>query len=160
MPSNFYATVSYVGTKGTHLPSALSPLNILNPNNPAIAAMGADLAVNYTDPNGPATFAKYGVGVPYVGWVGQMTGCSPTLAQALLPFPQYCGTLQGQNEEHATSIYNSFQGRIERRFNSGLYLLATTTIQKMYTDASDTTQSTNDTGDGKPGKQRPILTLQ
>jgi hypothetical protein len=33
LPSNFFVSASYVGTKGTHLPSSLSPLNVLNPNN-------------------------------------------------------------------------------------------------------------------------------
>ncbi len=74
LPHNFFASISYVGTKGTHLPSSLSPLNVLNPNNPAIAAIGTDLNVKYTDPNGPATFLAHGVNIPYPGWVSQMTG--------------------------------------------------------------------------------------
>jgi hypothetical protein len=77
LPNNFFASVSYVGTKGTHLPSALSPLNVLNPLNPAIAAIGTDLAVSYNDPGGPAAFLAHEVKVPYVGWESQMTGCKP-----------------------------------------------------------------------------------
>lgn len=140
-PSELAVTVSYVGTKGTHLPSALSPLNVLNPNNPAIAAIGPDLNVSINDPNGPATFAKYGVSEPYVGWAGQMTGCSPTIGQALLPYPQYCGSLQGINEGHANSIYNSFQAKVERRMRNGLYLLSSLTVAKMYTNGAYSTQS-------------------
>ena len=151
LPKDFFAAVSYVGTKGTHLPSALSPLNVLNPLNPAVSAIGSDLAVSYTDANGPATFAAHGVGQPYVGWASQMTGCKPTVAQALLPYPQYCGVLQGENEQHATSIYNSFQARLERHMTNGLYFLGSFTVQKLYTDASDTTQSGNDTGAGNQG---------
>ena len=111
LPSNTTLTLSYVGTKGTHLPSALSPINVLNPLNPTITAIGSDLAVNYNDPTGPATFAAHGVAQPYVGWASQMTGCAPTIAQALQPFPQYCGNLLGLNEQHGNSIYRSFQGR-------------------------------------------------
>ena len=151
LPHNFFAAVSYVGTKGTHLPSALSPLNVLNPFNPTIAAIGTDLAVNYTDPTGPATFAAHGVNTPYVGWETQMTGCKPTIAQALLPYPQYCGNLQGLNEEHAKSFYHSFQGHVERRLSNGLYMLGSITIQKLLTNASDTTQATNTTGTGNQG---------
>ncbi len=151
LPKSFFVALSYVGTKGTHLPSAMSPLNVLNPNDPAIAAIGPDLAVSYTDPNGPATFLAHGVKTPYIGWESQMKSCKPTIAQALLPYPMFCGVLQGQNEEHATSMYNSFQGRLERHFSNGLYALASLTLQKLYTDASDTTQATNTTGEGNQG---------
>jgi hypothetical protein len=151
LPHNFFASISYVGTKGTHLPSSLSPLNVLNPNNPTIASIGSDLSVNYNDPNGPATFAAHGVNVPYVGWASQMTGCSPTIQQALLPYPQYCGDLQGENEEHANSIYNSFQARIERHISNGLYVLGSLTLQKLYSNSTYSTQSTSSTGAGSAG---------
>jgi Carboxypeptidase regulatory-like domain len=140
-PKDFAVTVSYVGTKGTHLPSALSPLNVLNPNNQAISSLGSDLSVSYNSPDGPATFAKDGVAVPYVGWADQMTGCAPTIGQALLPYPQYCGPLQGLNEGHANSIYNSFQAKVERRMHNGLYLLSSLTVSKLYTNAAYSTQS-------------------
>jgi hypothetical protein len=140
LPHSFFAGVSYVGTKGTHLPSALSPLNVLNPFNPSISALGSDLDVSYTDPDGPATFAKDGIAQPYNGWAGQMTACSPTIQQALLPFPQYCGDLQGENEEHANSIYESFQAHVERHLSHGLYALGSLTVSKMYTNGTFSTQ--------------------
>ncbi|MBW4025981.1 MAG: carboxypeptidase regulatory-like domain-containing protein [Acidobacteria bacterium] len=156
LPHNFAATLSYVGTKGTHLPSTLNPINILNPYDPSIAKLGSDLAVSYNSANGPATFAADGISQPYVGWAGQMTGCAPTVAQALLPFPQYCGDLQGLNEQHATSIYNSFQGELERRFKNGLYVLGTLTVSDLYTDSSYATQSTAATGVGNDGAFSPF----
>jgi len=63
----------------------------------------------------------------------------------------FCGTLQGENEEHATSIYQSFQAKLEHHLSHGVYVLGSLTLQKLYTDASDTTQSTNDTGTGNQG---------
>lgn len=140
LPHNFFAQLSYVGTKGTHLPSALSPLNVLNPGNPAVFGLGSDLDVSYTDPNGPATFAKDGVSVPYGDWANQMTGCSPTIGQALLPYPQYCGDLQGENEFHGNSFYNSFQARVERHINNGLYVLGSLTVSKLYSNGTFSTQ--------------------
>ena len=151
LPQRFALAVSYVGTKGTHLPSAVDPLNVLNPYNTSISGIGADLGVSYLSANGPATFAKYGVAVPYVGWANQMTGCAPTIGQALLPFPQYCGNLQGLNEQHGSSVYQSVQGKLERRFTKGLYLLGTLTYSKLMTDASNSTQSTSNTGAGNQG---------
>ena len=50
LPGNTLLNLAYVGTKGTHLPSALGPINVLNPLNPTITAIGSDLAVNYNDP--------------------------------------------------------------------------------------------------------------
>jgi hypothetical protein len=147
LPHNFFVAASYVGTKGTHLPSALSPLNILNPNNPAIASLGTHLEDIFT----PNEATLDGVPQPYVGWAAQMTGCAPSVAQALVPYPMFCGVLQGENEEHATSQYKSFQARVERHLSNGLYVLSSLTVQKLYTDASDTTQSTNDTGTGNQG---------
>ena len=155
-PDQFAVTLSYVGTKGTHLPSALSPLNVLNPNNQAIASIGPDLSVSYDSPDGPATFAKYGVAVPYVGWDAQMAACSPTIGQALLPYPQYCGTLQGLNEGHATSIYNSFQGKVERRMRQGLYLLGSLTVSKLYTNGTYSTQSIQDRSGSNNGGFSPF----
>jgi hypothetical protein len=147
LPSNFFLSVSYVGTKGTHLPSDLSPINILNPNNPTVLALGAHLNDTFL----PAQTSLDGVSQPYVGWASQMTSCAPTVAQALVPYPMFCGTMQGQNEQHATSIYNSFQGKIERHMTHGLYVLGVLTTSKMYTDASDTVQSTADNGSGNQG---------
>ncbi len=156
LPNNFFAAVSYVGTKGTHLPSSMSPLNILNPLNPAITAIGSDLTADYNTATGPALFTAHGVSIPYPGWDSQLNpangaACSATIAQALIPYPQFCGVLQGQNEQHATSIYQSFQAHVERHLTGGFYLLGSLTVAKLYTDASDTTQSGNDNGTGNQG---------
>jgi hypothetical protein len=156
LPHNFFAAISYVGTKGTHLPSSMSPLNILNPFNSDISAIGKDLTADYNTVAGRAAFSTHNISIPYPGWDSQLNkangaACSATIAQALLPYPQFCGVLAGQNEQHATSQYNSFQAHVERHLTGGFYLLGSLTIAKLYTDASDTTQSTNDNGSGNQG---------
>jgi Carboxypeptidase regulatory-like domain len=156
LPSNFFTALSYVGTKGTHLPSSLSPINILNPLNTAITSIGTDLTADYNTPTGPATFAARGVNIPYAGWQDQLNpangaACSATIAQALVPYPQFCGVLQGQNEQHGSSKYNSFQARVERHQTNGLYLLGSFTLAKLYSDASETTQAGNDNYSGNQG---------
>jgi hypothetical protein len=85
----------------------------------------------------------FGVSVPYAGWVQELNNggvCAPTVAQALLPFPQYCGPLQGLNESHGNSIYHSFQLKVEKRYSKGLYMLIAYTNSKLISDASDNTQ--------------------
>jgi hypothetical protein len=67
--------------------------------------------------------------------------CKPTVAQALVPFPQYCGGLYGENENEGTSEYESFQTKIEKSFANGMYLGANYTFSKLITDAASTTQS-------------------
>ena len=69
-----------------------------------------------------------------------MTGCAPSLAQALLPYPQYCGKLQGLNENQGTSTYHSLQAKVEKRFSGGTYLLVSYTWSKLMTSGTDNVQ--------------------
>ena len=146
LPANFFIAASYVGTKGTHLPSDKSPLNILNPNDPKVQSLGDHLG----DQFGAGQTVLDGISVPYDNFVSDLGSCA-TVGQALVPYPMYCSMLQGQNEQHGKSIYNSFQTKLERRMSKGLYVLGALTVQKMYTDASDTVQSTNTAGAGNQG---------
>jgi hypothetical protein len=66
-----------------------------------------------------------------------MAGCSPTVAQALLPFPQYCGNIYGLNENQGNSTYHSFQFKAEKRFSHGVYLLGSYTNSKLLTDTDN-----------------------
>jgi hypothetical protein len=186
MPHSFFVSASYVGTRGTHLPSQKSPINVVDPFTGSFGTLastplvGVDgkvvedtvLKANYNatvaadDYDGPTVFAKNGISSPYVNWAGQLNtkgDCSPTLAQAITPYPQYCGTLQGENEEHGNSIYNSFQGRVERHYKNGFYVLGSLTIARMFTDASDSTQSNNDNSGGdnmySPYNIKPLWAL-
>jgi len=152
LPSNFFLQVSYVGTKGTHLPSALSPLNVLNPLNPVVQALGTELGTDTFTANESTVD---GISQPYVGWAAQMTSCAPTVEQAMVPYPMYCGVLQGQNEQHGTSIYNSFQGKVERHLSRGLYVLGTMTVAKLLSDSSPTTQSETISSTFSPFMEKP-----
>jgi hypothetical protein len=82
----FMVGLSYVGSRGTHLPSNNDPLNALDPK---LLSLGSQLYDEFE----PGQTSLHGVAVPYAGWQEQMTGCAPSLAQALLPYPQYCGSL-------------------------------------------------------------------
>ncbi len=78
-----------------------------------------------------------GVSIPYAGWAQQMTGCTPSVAQALLPYPQYCNTLLSQNEEAGSSSFNSLQIKAERRFSHGLWVLGSYTLEKWIANTYD-----------------------
>jgi len=131
---NFYISAAYVGNKGTRLPSAVVPLNVLNPS---YLALGSKL----NDTFSPGQTTLDGVNVPYAGWVQQMRGCNPTVGQALLPYPQYCGTILGDNENAGNSTYHSFQFKAERRFSHGTSVLLSYTNEKTITDSNNTQSS-------------------
>ena len=158
LPQNFYVSLSYVGTKGTHLPSQNNPINVLNPFDSNIQAFTTSdgLDSKLRDTFGPNDTMVDGVPAPYAGWYAQVNGnCGATVAQALLPFPQYCGTLAGLNEGHGNSIYNSFQGKIERHLRNGLYFLGSFTYSRLYTNSSETVQATNTVGAAGTGVISP-----
>ena len=85
-----------------------------------------------------------------------MTGCAPTVAQALLPYPQYCDRLQGLNENHGNSIYHSLQIKAEKRFSKGVFMLVSYTKAKLITDAADNTQRDASTWNGSQGVISPF----
>jgi len=141
--------VAYVGNKGSRLTSSLNPVNVLNPFSPTVKALEAPSAAKPTVSQLSDVFQTGqttldGVSVPYPNWVAEFStptsACSPTVAQALLPFPQFCGPLQGLNENHGISIYHSFQLKAEKRYSNGLYMLISYTNSKLISDASDNTQ--------------------
>ena len=87
--------------------------------------------------------------VPYSNWVDDLTNrgtCKPTVAQALVAYPQYCNGLTGLNENQGTSQYHSFQASFKKQFASGMHIEANYTFSKLITDASSTTQSTANYG--------------
>lgn len=138
------ASISYVANKGTHLPSQLLPLNVLNPT--LLSSMGsAELNSVFQ----PGQTSLYGVNVPYANWVQDLNSagtCKPTVAQALVAFPQYCNGITGINENQGVSHYNSLQLKLEKQFSSGMYLGASYTFSRLTTDASSTTQAGADYG--------------
>ncbi len=142
-------SVAYVGTAGRRLPSSLDPLNVLNP---ALLSMGNALYDEFK----PGMTSLDGVSIPYPGWIEQMTGCAPSVAQALLPYPQYCDRLQGLNENHGKSLYNSLQLKLEKRFSRGFYALVSYTYSQLKTSGADNTQRGQENSLGVQGALSPF----
>jgi len=130
--NDLMVSVGYVGTAGRRLPSYVAPINVLNPS---LLSMGEALFDQFT----PGVTSLNGVSLPYNGWLEDLT-CDPTVAQAMLPYPQYCSRLQGINENAGFSKYHSFQMKVDKRFSKGTFLLVAYTHQKLIT----TTGQTND----------------
>ncbi len=146
---NLSLSMAYVGSAGRRLPSSIDPLNAIDPK---FLSMGDALNHEFT----PGMTSLDGVPLPYAGWVEQMTGCAPSVAQALRPFPQYCDNLQGLNENHGSSMYNSLQLKLEKRFSEGIYALVSYTLSKTMSSASDNTQREAVTWSGLQGVISPF----
>jgi hypothetical protein len=129
-----YVSASYVGTKGTRLLSQIDPINALNPSY--LTSLGSHLYDEFQ----PGQTVLDGVAAPFPDFATTMTGCAPSVAQALLPFPQYCNSIQGRNENEGSSTYHSFQLKAEHRFSKGLWALLTYTNSKLIT-SSDATEN-------------------
>ncbi|HEV2381558.1 MAG TPA: carboxypeptidase-like regulatory domain-containing protein [Terriglobia bacterium] len=127
--NNFYISAGYIGNKGTRLLSNVAPLNALNPS---LLSMGQQLFDQFQ----PGQTSLDGVAAPYANWASQST-CAPTVAQALLPYPQYCSPLAGENENAGSSIYNSFQLKAEKRYSHGVWLLGSYTDSKLLSNTDD-----------------------
>jgi len=145
----FMVGLAYVGSRGTRLPSNNRPLNALDPQ---LLSLGDQLNDEFQE----GQTSLHGVPEPYPGWRDQMTGCAPSLAQALLPYPQYCSSLQGLNEFHGTSIYHSLQAKLEKRFSGGTYALVSYTFGKIITSATDNIQQGAVTWSGASGVISPF----
>jgi hypothetical protein len=133
-----YLSASYVGTKGTRLLSHIDPLNVVNPS---FLSMGQQL----NDEFQPGDSEVDGVPLPFPNFVETMTGCAPTVAQALLPFPQYCNNITGLDENRGSSSYHALQLKAEHRFNKGLWALLSYTNSKLITNADNTENIFNPT---------------
>lgn len=130
-----YIAASYVGSKGTRLLSQIDPINVLNPSY--LTSLGGALYDEFQ----PGDTSLDGVPVPFTDFATTMTGCAPSVAQALLPFPQYCNNIRGRDENEGSSIYHSFQLKAEHRFSRGFWALLSYTNSKLITDA-DAQEST------------------
>lgn len=112
-------TLGYIGTSASHLHSDLAQVNDLNPKY-----FGLGNALNQALPAGAAK--------PYATFSG-------TLGQSLRPFPQYNNIFSGGGIENlGHSSYEALTAELERRFHSGLNLLASYTWSKTLTDADST----------------------
>ncbi len=114
-------TLSYLGQRGTHLPSNLLYVNNLNPSY-----FGIGEALNE-----PIAGNTAGVASPYAGFNG-------TVSQALRPFPQYSFiNTAAFGENHGQQSYNAMTAKMERKFHNGMNLLASYTWSKNLTDTGN-----------------------
>ncbi|MCC6862818.1 MAG: TonB-dependent receptor [Bryobacterales bacterium] len=124
LPANSVLTLGYSGNAGVHLTSGLLGHNQIDPRyltqyGPAV------LRSRLTSAAGQAT----GIPMPYPGFNG-------TVQQALQPFPQFKeidSTNGGEKNGH--SSYHAMVMKFDKRYSSGLTLLGSYVLSKLFTDA-------------------------
>ena len=99
--------------------------------DPKHLSLGSQLCANFA----PGQTSLNGIPAPYPGWAAQMTGCAPSVAQALLPYPQYCGSFSSINENAGSSTFHSFQAKLEKRFSAGIWFLGSYTLSKLISNS-------------------------
>ncbi len=144
LPWNLYLSVSYVGNNAMHLPAALNNTNQLNPS---YLGLGSVLGQAWTSPAAQTALAAAGYGqsggyyTPYVNFANDW-GTGITVSQALLPFPQYSPTEDGNTLNNfdlaGVANYNAVQAQLQKRFTNGLGFLTSYTLSR--------TMSNTDTG--------------
>ncbi len=124
---DFVLDLTYSGSKGTHLPSALpNPMQI----NAKYAYLGSLLNRPIDDP----AVVALGFKPPFANFK-QLMGTKATLGQSLRMFPQYQAiTAGGTMDRTGNSTYNALMVQMKKRFSDGLSLLATYQWSKILTD--------------------------
>jgi hypothetical protein len=120
-PGGIVVDASYVGTNAHHLLVGNYNENQLNPQYLSLGSL-------LESPANSAAAQAAGINVPYAGFTG-------SVAQALLPYPQYPGGVNLSSDPVGNNTYNSFQIKAQKRFSHGLSFLVSYVLSKNLTDA-------------------------
>ncbi len=122
LPFSTFLTAAWVGNRVIHLPSKLNNPDQLDPQ---YLALGSKLG----DVFAPGQTQLDGVNLPYTNFVNDFGG-SATVAQALLPFPQYSYVFNNF-EGSGTAYYQSLQVELDKRLSNGLSFLVGYTLSHL-----------------------------
>jgi hypothetical protein len=135
LPGKFVASVGWVGSKGTRLRSAFSPVNAVPLE--ALKLGAAFLQLNLADVTASQRAYAQSVGVTLpANNDAVFPGFQGTVAQALKPFPQY-GRITEHMESQGQSLYNALRVDLNRRFSQGMQVGVSYTFAKLLTDAAE-----------------------
>ena len=127
LPYNMLLTAAYVGNRIIHLPSQMNEINQLDPK---YLSLGSKLADTFK----AGDTSVDGVALPYNNFVKDFGG-SATVAQALVPYPQY-SKIFNNFEAFGTTYYQGGQVEIDKRFSNGLSFLAGYTLSRLMDNTS------------------------
>jgi hypothetical protein len=114
--------VNYVGSRGKHID--ISSMNY-GQLDPKYLSMGS--ALSDSAGTNPFDSALSSLGLPAMN-------CPWTVAQSLMPYPEFCGTVSAVNEPVGFNTYNALQAKFTHRFRQGLIFTASYTFSKFLSD--------------------------
>ncbi len=142
LPWNLFTAITYVGNHGVHLVSAINDTNQLDPR---YLSLGQSLLQPWNSAVGQAALKSVGLSTfnglyqPYSTFATDFP--TQTVQQALLEFPQYLGTEDGNTlnnfETDGVSIYNALQAQLQKRFTNGLSFLLSYTYSRTMSNSDD-----------------------
>jgi hypothetical protein len=116
--------VAYVGGRGSRI--TLGGMNY-GQLDPSYLSMGSAL-------NGPAGTN------PFAGALSSLKltpmACPWTVAQSLMPYPEFCGGVSASSEPVGINNYNALQANFKHRFSAGLIFTASYTFSKFLSDVA------------------------
>ena len=75
---------------------------------------------------------------PYAGALSSLgltaPSCPWTVAQSLMPYPEFCGGVSAEDEPVGINNYNALQASFKHRFGAGLIFTASYTFSKFLSD--------------------------
>jgi hypothetical protein len=145
-----FITAAYAGNRLIHLPSQNNRIDQLDPKYDT--QFGSKLA----DVFQPGQTSLDGVPLPYPNFVDDFGG-GATVAQALVPYPQY-SYIFNNFEGSGTTYYQSAQIEVEKRFSQGLSFLVGYTLSRLLDNTSSGFSSFTSGGINK-FNQKPEFTI-
>jgi hypothetical protein len=113
--------VNYVGSRGSRI--TLGGMNY-GQLNPKYLSMGSALSQTLPSPYASA-LSSLGLAAP---------SCPYTVAQSLMPYPEFCGGVSAIDEPVGINNYNALQANFKHRFGQGLIFTASYTFSKFLSD--------------------------
>ena len=124
--NNLIVEANYIGNRGAWW-QAIPPVNLIPLN--ALSQLGLNLATNgatlLPQPLSSPAVQAAGFGLPYASFP-----TSASLAQSLLPYPQFQSGLGPQWAPLGDSWYEALQARVTKRYSHGLEISALFTFSK------------------------------
>jgi Carboxypeptidase regulatory-like domain/TonB dependent receptor len=144
LPWGLFASIAYVGSKGTHLESYSQQVNQIGDNflSQAATQCAAESATTGTRCDAAGVTLLQSVANPFFDTATStayaLGTATTTVGQLSRPYPQYTGlSLAGQGSYDST--YHSLQLTVERRFASAGSLLVAYTNSKLISDTDTLT---------------------
>ena len=122
--TNDVLDVNFVGSRGKNI--TLGGMNY-GQLDPKYLSNGS--ALNTALPTNPYATALSSLGLT-------APSCPYTMAQSLMPYPEYCGSVSAQGEPVGINNYNALQASFKHRFGAGLIFTASYTFSKFLSDTS------------------------